>query len=252
MLAGSAPRYFLPAQTIGSTQPIGGASAQPAKSKTGLEPRLEQKLERLISTQPIMMFMKGEKGQPFCKFSKMAVAMLNEIIGPDNYETFDIMGDEEVGDFRHHGGADNYETFDILGDEEGGLMKQQVLLDTTHQQTWSSVAVPSYSFSCDHSCKYILRLITITTGPTGSEGVFRVADVPAAVYQGGVDRWCGYHARDGRGRRARLHVPRGAREVIRPRDGRRGGGELSRGAREVRECSKVAHGGAAGSEAGEH
>lgn len=41
-----------------------------------------------------MLFMKGERDQPFCKFSKLAVGMLNEYT--DDWGGFNILADEEV------------------------------------------------------------------------------------------------------------------------------------------------------------
>ena len=41
-----------------------------------------------------MLFMKGDKHSPFCKFSKEAVALLNE--HRIEFGSFDILQDEEV------------------------------------------------------------------------------------------------------------------------------------------------------------
>ena len=43
-----------------------------------------------------MMFMKGDKKAPFCKFSKQSVELLNEL--NIEYGSFDILTDEEVSD----------------------------------------------------------------------------------------------------------------------------------------------------------
>eukprot|EP00747_Dinoflagellata_sp_TGD_P170004 gnl/TRDRNA2_/TRDRNA2_200436_c0_seq1.p1 gnl/TRDRNA2_/TRDRNA2_200436_c0~~gnl/TRDRNA2_/TRDRNA2_200436_c0_seq1.p1 ORF type:complete len:397 (+),score=91.01 gnl/TRDRNA2_/TRDRNA2_200436_c0_seq1:102-1292(+) len=63
--------------------------------KTFEEDDLTAKLERLIRSSPVMLFMKGAKENPFCKFSKATTAILNKY--PEvQYSTFDIFQDNEV------------------------------------------------------------------------------------------------------------------------------------------------------------
>ena len=55
---------------------------------------LNQKIERLINTAPVMLFMKGSPEQPRCGFSRQIVEILQgEKI---SFSTFDILTDEEV------------------------------------------------------------------------------------------------------------------------------------------------------------
>lgn len=58
--------------------------------------KLNKKLEKLINQQRVMLFMKGDKLTPFCKFSKIAVALLQKYLENDEWGGFNILDDEEV------------------------------------------------------------------------------------------------------------------------------------------------------------
>ena len=55
---------------------------------------LTGRIESLLSSAPVLLFMKGDRQQPRCGFSRAAVAMLDE--EGVQYATFDILEDEEV------------------------------------------------------------------------------------------------------------------------------------------------------------
>lgn len=55
---------------------------------------MNTRLKELVNYSPVMLFMKGSKVEPFCKFSKQAVALLGKY--DVEYSTFDILKDEEV------------------------------------------------------------------------------------------------------------------------------------------------------------
>jgi Grx4 family monothiol glutaredoxin len=55
---------------------------------------LQQRLQKLVSSSPVMLFMKGSPEAPRCGFSrKVAEALAGAGI---SYQHFDILGDEEV------------------------------------------------------------------------------------------------------------------------------------------------------------
>ncbi|KAJ8867278.1 hypothetical protein PR048_031077 [Dryococelus australis] len=58
------------------------------------EAALTARLKHLISTAPVMLFMKGSPEQPRCGFSKTIIALLKELNA--DYGTFDILSDEAV------------------------------------------------------------------------------------------------------------------------------------------------------------
>jgi len=55
---------------------------------------LNTKLERLIKSSPVMIFMKGEPEKPQCKFSRALMEILNKT--PIKFKSFNIFEDEEV------------------------------------------------------------------------------------------------------------------------------------------------------------
>eukprot|EP00904_Undaria_pinnatifida_P001553 jgi/Undpi1/11399/HiC_scaffold_30.g13696.m1 len=65
-----------------------------ADGAEGVEPELAAKLKRLISTSPVMLFMKGAAKEPKCKFSRRMVEVLRGA-GVD-FGSFDILSDDEV------------------------------------------------------------------------------------------------------------------------------------------------------------
>ncbi|CAB3398171.1 unnamed protein product [Caenorhabditis bovis] len=98
----------------------------PKVSKTNLEDRLRQ----LTRKSRLMLFMKGTRESPRCGFSRQIVELLNN--AKADYETFDILSDEEV----RQGLKDlfNWPTYPQLyldGELVGGLdVVKEELLDT--------------------------------------------------------------------------------------------------------------------------
>jgi len=54
----------------------------------------EERLKQLVNKAPVMVFMKGNRSEPRCGFSRTLVDILNSL--GVKYETFDIVEDEEV------------------------------------------------------------------------------------------------------------------------------------------------------------
>eukprot|EP00389_Voromonas_pontica_P016261 GDKH01025418.1.p1 GENE.GDKH01025418.1~~GDKH01025418.1.p1 ORF type:complete len:375 (-),score=95.83 GDKH01025418.1:76-1200(-) len=77
---------------------VAPTSAAPAPASTPEAPTedatTDEALKKLTSSAPVMLFMKGSKHQPFCKFSRMMVEILNGV-GVE-YDTFDILMNEAV------------------------------------------------------------------------------------------------------------------------------------------------------------
>ena len=59
-----------------------------------MDPVLKQRIETLVSSSPIFVFMKGSKLMPQCGFSNNVVQVLNALGFP--YETFDVLSDPEI------------------------------------------------------------------------------------------------------------------------------------------------------------
>jgi len=54
----------------------------------------KQRIEQLIGSSPVFVFMKGSKLMPQCGFSNNVVQILNALAVP--FETFDVLSDPEV------------------------------------------------------------------------------------------------------------------------------------------------------------
>ena len=54
----------------------------------------QSRIEALISSSPIMVFMKGTKLMPQCGFSNNVVQILNSL--GMSFETFDVLSDNEI------------------------------------------------------------------------------------------------------------------------------------------------------------
>jgi Grx4 family monothiol glutaredoxin len=62
--------------------------------KTSAQKTLSERLERLIHTAPVMLFMKGSNAQPKCGFSRQLIEILTQFKIP--FASFDILTDEAV------------------------------------------------------------------------------------------------------------------------------------------------------------
>ncbi|MCS5693915.1 Grx4 family monothiol glutaredoxin [Cyanobium sp. FGCU-6] len=59
-----------------------------------MDDRLRQRIEGLINSSPVYVFMKGNKLMPQCGFSNNVVQILNAMAVP--FETFDVLSDMEI------------------------------------------------------------------------------------------------------------------------------------------------------------
>ncbi len=59
-----------------------------------MESDTRSRIENLINSSPIMVFMKGTKLMPQCGFSNNVVQILNAL--GMNFETFDVLSDMEI------------------------------------------------------------------------------------------------------------------------------------------------------------
>jgi len=59
-----------------------------------MDPSTRQRIETLITSSPVVVFMKGNKLMPQCGFSNNVCQILNALAVP--FETFDVLSDPEV------------------------------------------------------------------------------------------------------------------------------------------------------------
>jgi len=104
----------------GSCGQGGTCGSSAAAAGQGGEQELNQRLKALVSFSPVMLFMKGSKEEPFCKFSKQAVAILNKHNA--EYSTFDILQDDEVrSGLKEYSNWKTYPQLYIDGELMGGV-----------------------------------------------------------------------------------------------------------------------------------
>ncbi|KAJ6979069.1 monothiol glutaredoxin-S17-like [Populus alba x Populus x berolinensis] len=71
-----------------------GSSAQANQAQPGLSDALKNRLQQLIDSHPIMLFMKGNPEAPRCGFSQKVIDILKD--ETVKFGTFDILSDNEV------------------------------------------------------------------------------------------------------------------------------------------------------------
>jgi monothiol glutaredoxin len=59
-----------------------------------MDSALQARIEALVASSPIVVFMKGSKLMPQCGFSNNVVQILNSLAVP--FETFDVLSDMEI------------------------------------------------------------------------------------------------------------------------------------------------------------
>lgn len=59
-----------------------------------LSPELRQRIDTLLNSNAVVLFMKGSPAQPSCGFSSKASAILNELLG--DYAHVDVLADAEI------------------------------------------------------------------------------------------------------------------------------------------------------------
>ena len=59
-----------------------------------MDPNTRQRIESLVASSPVVVFMKGNKLMPQCGFSNNVCQILNALGVP--FETFDVLSDPEI------------------------------------------------------------------------------------------------------------------------------------------------------------
>lgn len=113
---------------------IAGGSPEPRYSGAPVDeadrtvPALDR-VERLVSSSGVFLFMKGEPGQPLCGFSANAVAVLESIGVP--YRTFDVLSDESIREAaKRYAGWPTFPQLWVRGELVGGHDIMLEMLET--------------------------------------------------------------------------------------------------------------------------
>ncbi|PQM33102.1 monothiol glutaredoxin-S11-like [Prunus yedoensis var. nudiflora] len=70
------------------------SSQEQIQAQNGLDDALKRRLQKLIDSNRVMLFMKGTPEEPKCRFSKMAVKILKK--HKVKFGSFDLLTDKEV------------------------------------------------------------------------------------------------------------------------------------------------------------
>ncbi|XP_021803887.1 monothiol glutaredoxin-S17-like, partial [Prunus avium] len=73
---------------------VSGSSEEQIQAQTGLDDAMKRRLQKLIDSNRVMLFMKGTPEEPKCKFSRMAVKLLKKY--EVEFGSFDVLSDNEV------------------------------------------------------------------------------------------------------------------------------------------------------------
>ncbi|XP_050213523.1 monothiol glutaredoxin-S17 [Mercurialis annua] len=97
----------------------GGSGKGGISESTGVNVNLTSRLESLINSSAVMLFMKGKPDEPKCGFSRKVVDILRE--ENVNFESFDILSDDEVRQgLKVHSNWSSYPQLYIKGELIGG------------------------------------------------------------------------------------------------------------------------------------
>ncbi|KAL8270717.1 hypothetical protein Esti_005373 [Eimeria stiedai] len=104
-----------------SAAAAGPALQQQLEGPVETEEQLHQRLAVLVKRHPVMLFMKGKRKQPFCRFSKAILALLEEQ-GIKNFDTFDVFEDAAVREgLKQFSNWPTYPQLYVNGELLGGL-----------------------------------------------------------------------------------------------------------------------------------
>lgn len=117
-LAGADPPKLLEKVKALASRPFLAADAVPDAAPEAED--LNTRLKNLINFSPVMLFMKGSKAEPVCKFSKQAIAILEKHNA--EFSTFDVLKDNDVREgLKEYSNWKTYPQFYIDGELIGGV-----------------------------------------------------------------------------------------------------------------------------------
>lgn len=80
---------------------------------------MKEKIESLIKSNDVFLFMKGDKEQPMCRFSATVVSILNQL--ETDFETFNVLEDMEMREaVKQYANWPTYPQLYVKGEFVGG------------------------------------------------------------------------------------------------------------------------------------
>lgn len=106
-----------------------------------LAPTTRARIETLLATHPVVLFMKGSRAAPQCGFSAAATDRLNSLL--DDYATVDVLADEEIRTgIKEFGNWPTIPQLYIKGELVGGADIVQSMYDSGELHRALGVAEP--------------------------------------------------------------------------------------------------------------
>jgi len=123
------------------------AAVEKKEEDEEVDPEAEKKelvarLEKLINADAVVLFMKGNPGEPRCGFSKKAVALLNQIEA--KFGHFDILSDQAVRQgLKEYSDWPTYPQLYVKGELMGGIDIMQEMFESGELKTTMDEAAAS-------------------------------------------------------------------------------------------------------------
>ncbi|KAH6600711.1 hypothetical protein BASA50_002095 [Batrachochytrium salamandrivorans] len=127
LLATTVEKYVKHASSIAATTVSALSPVVPSSLDTASS--MEKKLKKLLSSHPIMLFMKGSPSQPRCGFSRQTVELLAGV--GCEYGSYDILADEAVRQaLKEYSNWPTYPQIYVNSEIVGGLDILKELIET--------------------------------------------------------------------------------------------------------------------------
>mmetsp|Transcript_424 Transcript_424/g.361 ORF Transcript_424/g.361 Transcript_424/m.361 type:complete len:307 (+) Transcript_424:3-923(+) len=114
-----------PPKLVEKVKSLSSKPMEVAPVSNGATTDLNSRLKALVNFSPVMLFMKGNKTEPQCKFSRQAIEIMQ--MHEVEYSTFDILQDDEVRQgLKEYSNWKTYPQLYVNGELLGGvdLMKE--------------------------------------------------------------------------------------------------------------------------------
>mmetsp|Transcript_59673 Transcript_59673/g.89989 ORF Transcript_59673/g.89989 Transcript_59673/m.89989 type:complete len:340 (+) Transcript_59673:88-1107(+) len=152
-----AVQRLLSATASSTTAASGASAATTAATPVDPETALKQRLDELVKSDTVMLFMKGVPTAPRCGFSRQAVEMLTE--QDIAFGSFDILSDETVRQgLKKYGNWPTYPQLYVNGELVGGLdILKEMVEDGPLKEQWNLSESSSSSSSLNDRLSKLVK-----------------------------------------------------------------------------------------------
>ncbi len=140
-----------------------------------LNPATRTRIEALLASNRVVLFMKGSRQAPQCGFSAAATDRLNSLL--DDYATVDVLADEEVRTgIKAYGNWPTIPQLYVDGELVGGSDIVQSMFDTGELHRVLGVAEPDRTPPIITVSDAAVAKVSAALGDAGNEKLFLVVD----------------------------------------------------------------------------